>query len=81
MYKPDQETRSLSKLVGHTLASTQTLPTLPVVDTEKSKKNNKQGKNSNDDVDDAIDQPCALGAAEASKSILIPSEMLSRLST
>ena len=73
VYRPDQETRSLSKLIGHMLASTQTLRTLPVVDPAKSKKNNKQEKNSDDDADKTIDQPSALSAAEASKSILIPS--------
>ncbi|KAI5117719.1 hypothetical protein M0805_001805 [Coniferiporia weirii] len=73
----DQETRrSLARLVGHMLASTQTPRTVPPVDTSKK---GKKGQN-NEDADTDMVSPSAL-ATEAVKPILSPAEMLCQLST
>lgn len=70
----DQETlRSLARLVGHMLASTQTPRAAPPPDTSKKGK-----KDHNEEEADAI--PPGSIATEAVKMILSPSEMLSHLS-
>lgn len=70
----DQVTRrTLAKLVGHILASSQAIKTLAPV--EPSKKNKKD---SNDDDDDAV--ASAPAAPEAIKTIMTIQEMLSLLS-
>ncbi|KAH8115151.1 clathrin-coated vesicle protein [Phellopilus nigrolimitatus] len=74
----DQDTRrSLARLVGHVLASTQTPRAAPPVDT--SKKKGKKDQNG-EDADNDVVSPSAL-ATETVKTILTPAEMLGQLST
>lgn len=71
----DQETRrSLSRLVGHILASTQTARAAPPPDAKK-----KKDKEQNEDDEDTV--PSSVATTETMKTILTPSEMLSQLST
>ncbi|THH07979.1 hypothetical protein EW145_g3009 [Phellinidium pouzarii] len=73
----DQETRrSLARLVGHILASTQTPRTVPPAETSKKGKKEKSGE----DADADITPPSAL-STEAVQTILTPAEMLCQLST
>ncbi|TDL16333.1 clathrin-coated vesicle protein [Rickenella mellea] len=70
----DQETRrSLARLVGHILASTQTQRAPPPVDTSK------KGKKDQKEEDDDVMSPSA-AASDSAKKIMTPSEMLSQLS-
>lgn len=69
----DQETRrSLARLVGHVLASTQTPRAPPPLDSAKKNKKD-QGE------DDEMPSPAAV-TSEAAKTIMTPVEMLSQLS-
>lgn len=72
----DEETRqSLARLVGHILASTQSVRAPPPVDQSKKKKGSDQ-----EDADtEGIHTVAA--PAEQAKTIMMPAEMLSQLST
>ena len=76
----DQATRrSLSRLVGHMLASTQTARALPPPDTSK-RSNKKDHQKGEEDEADAV-SPSALAVEQTAKPILAPAEMFSQLST
>ncbi|KAL5476373.1 hypothetical protein ACEPAI_3473 [Sanghuangporus weigelae] len=75
----DQTTRrSLARLAGHMLASTQTARVLPLPDTSRKGNKKDQQKGEEDEVD--VVSPSALAVESTAKPILTPAEMFSQLS-